>query len=78
MIKRQIRDYLEDILDAINAIEQFTIGIDYESFVQNLEKVFAVSVILWRDQGDQRSRCRHGFQFNLTFPLNLPHETKTG
>ena len=43
MIKRQIRDYLEDILDAINAIEQFTIGIDYESFVQNLEKVFAVS-----------------------------------
>lgn len=43
MTPRQIQDYLEDILDAVNAIEQFTAGIEYEAFAQNLEKVFAVS-----------------------------------
>jgi uncharacterized protein with HEPN domain len=41
--KRQIQDYLQDILDAVTAIEQFTIGIEFETFSQNLEKVFAVS-----------------------------------
>jgi uncharacterized protein with HEPN domain len=41
--KRQIQDYLQDILDAIAAIEQFTAGIEFEAFSQNLEKVFAVS-----------------------------------
>jgi uncharacterized protein with HEPN domain len=41
--KRQIQDYLQDILDAIAAIEQFTTGIEFEAFSQNLEKVFAVS-----------------------------------
>lgn len=43
MIKRQVEDYLQDILDAVTAIEQFTAGIEYEAFSQNLEKVFAVS-----------------------------------
>jgi uncharacterized protein with HEPN domain len=41
--KRHIQDYLQDILDAVAAIEQFTTGIELESFSQNLEKVFAVS-----------------------------------
>lgn len=41
--KRQIQDYLQDILDAVAAIEQFTIGIEFGAFSQNLEKVFAVS-----------------------------------
>ena len=43
MTKRQIQDYLEDILDAVNAIEQFTVEIDFDNFLGNLEKVFAVS-----------------------------------
>ncbi|MEQ8757678.1 MAG: DUF86 domain-containing protein [Coleofasciculus sp. G1-WW12-02] len=43
MTKRQVEDYLQDILDAVAAIEQFTAGIDFEAFSQNLEKVFAVS-----------------------------------
>ncbi len=43
MIKRQIQDYLQDILDSITAIEQFTTGIEFDTFSQNLEKVFAVS-----------------------------------
>lgn len=43
MTKRQLQDYLQDILDAVAAIEQFTSGIDFEGFSQNLEKVFAVS-----------------------------------
>ena len=43
MTKRQVQDYLEDILDAVDAIEQFTVDIQYEAFSQKLEKVFAVS-----------------------------------
>ena len=43
MTKRQIEDYLQDILDAVDAIKQFTTGIEFEAFSQNLEKVFAVS-----------------------------------
>ena len=43
MTKRQVRDYLQDILDAIVAIEQFTKGVEFEEFSNNLEKVFAVS-----------------------------------
>jgi uncharacterized protein with HEPN domain len=45
--KRQVEDYLQDMLDAIAAIEQFieqfTVGIDQQDFSQNIEKVFAVS-----------------------------------
>lgn len=43
MTQRQLEDYLQDILDAVAAIEQFTTGIEFEAFSQNLEKVFAVS-----------------------------------
>ncbi len=43
MTQRQIQDYLQDILDAINAIEQFTAGVTFKDFSQNLEKTFAVS-----------------------------------
>ena len=43
MSKREVADYLQDILDAVAAIEQFTTGINFEDFSQNLEKVFAVS-----------------------------------
>jgi uncharacterized protein with HEPN domain len=35
--------HLQDILDAVAAIEEFTTGIEFEAFLQNLEKVFAVS-----------------------------------
>jgi uncharacterized protein with HEPN domain len=41
--KRQVEDYLQDILDAVDAIEQFTAEVEFEAFSQNLEKVFAVS-----------------------------------
>lgn len=43
MSKRQLEDYLQDILDAVAAIEQFTSGIEFEAFSRNLEKIFAVS-----------------------------------
>ena len=43
MSKREVADDLQDILDAIAAIEQFTAGIEFEGFSQSLEKVFAVS-----------------------------------
>ncbi|QQE65059.1 hypothetical protein GFS31_17440 [Leptolyngbya sp. BL0902] len=39
MTRRQIQDYLQDILDAVAAVEQFTTGIDFDTFSQNLEKV---------------------------------------
>jgi uncharacterized protein with HEPN domain len=38
-----VEDYLQDMVDAIVAIEQFTAEIEFEAFSQNLEKVFAVS-----------------------------------
>lgn len=43
MSKRQIQDYLQDMLNAIAAIEAFTRDTEFEAFSQNLEKVFAVS-----------------------------------
>lgn len=43
MSKRDLEDYLQDILDALAAIEQFTENIEFEAFSNNLEKVFAVS-----------------------------------
>lgn len=43
MTKRQVEDHLQDILDAVAAIEQFTTGVEFEVFSKNLEKVFAVS-----------------------------------
>ena len=43
MTKRHLEDYLQDILDAIGAIEKFTFGIEFTEFSSNLEKVYAVS-----------------------------------
>lgn len=43
MKKRNIEDYLQDIIDAATAIETFTQDIDIDTFSQNLEKIFAVS-----------------------------------
>jgi uncharacterized protein with HEPN domain len=43
MTGRSLEDSLRDILDCMDAIEQFTMGIEFESFSENLEKVFAVS-----------------------------------
>ena len=43
MSKRDLGDYLQDILNAIAAIEQFTENVEFEAFSNNLEKVFAVS-----------------------------------
>lgn len=43
MKNRNIDDYLQDILEAISAIETFTKDVQFEQFSQNLEKVFAVS-----------------------------------
>jgi len=43
MTGRHVEDYLQDILDAIAAIEQFTSDIEFAVFSQNLEKIFAVS-----------------------------------
>jgi uncharacterized protein with HEPN domain len=41
--QRQWSDYLQDILDAVAAIEQFTMGVEFEVFSESLEKIFAVS-----------------------------------
>lgn len=43
MSQRQVKDYLQDILDAIEAIEEFTADVTLEDFRKNREKVFAVS-----------------------------------
>ncbi|MDJ0574591.1 MAG: hypothetical protein QNJ65_05435 [Xenococcaceae cyanobacterium MO_234.B1] len=37
MTKRQIKDYLQDILDAIDAAENFIQGITFQDF-QNVQK----------------------------------------
>lgn len=56
MSKREVADYLQDILDAVAAIEQFTTDIEFEAFSQNLEKVFAV---VKGDRNHWRSREAH-------------------
>jgi uncharacterized protein with HEPN domain len=43
MTQRSLENSLRDILDCMDAIEQFTVGIEFEAFSKNLEKVFAVS-----------------------------------
>lgn len=35
-------DYLRDMLDAIDKVEQFIAGVDYAAFEANPEKIFAV------------------------------------
>ena len=41
--KREIRDYLIDIVENIDKIIKFTSGINYETFIKNDEKVYAVT-----------------------------------
>lgn len=43
MNERQAKDYLEDSLDAIDAIEEFTGNVDFEGFSHNRDNCFAVS-----------------------------------
>lgn len=40
--KREFTDYLQDILDAIEKVEGFTQGMDYEQFAADDKTVFAV------------------------------------
>lgn len=40
--KREYLDYLQDILDATNYIDEFTHGMDYNDFAQDEKTVFAV------------------------------------
>ena len=46
MSQRDLADSLEDILEAIGAIERFTAEVNLENFVQNEEKCFAVEKAL--------------------------------
>ncbi len=43
MSKRQIKDYLQDILDAINAAEIFIEGITFEDLQEDQKTIFAVT-----------------------------------
>lgn len=40
--KREYIDYLRDILDSINKVEQFTEGMDFEQFSSDTKTVYAV------------------------------------
>jgi len=40
--KREYTDYLLDILEAVAKVKQFVKGVEFESFCDNDEKVFAV------------------------------------
>jgi uncharacterized protein with HEPN domain len=42
MTKRELDDFLQDILEAIGAVERFLSGASFEEFAQNEEKIFAV------------------------------------
>lgn len=43
MSKREIKDYLQDILDAMDAAESFINGISFEDFQQDRKTIFAVT-----------------------------------
>ena len=43
MSQRQIRNYLQDILDGINAAETFIAGITFEQFQEDQKTIFAVT-----------------------------------
>jgi uncharacterized protein with HEPN domain len=42
MTKRDLDDFIEDILEAIGSVERFLVGVRFEDFAQNEEKIFAV------------------------------------
>lgn len=43
MTKRSVEDYLQDIIDAINATQEFAIGLDYTTFEKDQKTIFAVT-----------------------------------
>ena len=42
MKKRDYIDYLSDIIDSINAVEEFVKGMEYEIFKKDRKTIFAV------------------------------------
>ncbi len=42
MIKRDYRDYFQDILDAVNEVKEFTQGMDFEAFINDKKTINAV------------------------------------
>jgi len=42
MKNREYGDYIEDILDSINAIKEFVKGIDFEDFTKDKKTIYAV------------------------------------
>ncbi|HEY9700982.1 MAG TPA: DUF86 domain-containing protein [Allocoleopsis sp.] len=46
MRKREFDESFNDILEAINDLEEFTNGVSFEQFIQNKEKIFAVEKAL--------------------------------
>lgn len=42
MKKRDYSDYLQDIMDSVNAVEEFIKGIEYEDFKKDRKTIFAI------------------------------------
>ena len=45
-MKRRVSDYVEDILESIQKIEDFTEGMDYNAFVTDAKTLYAVRTAL--------------------------------
>lgn len=43
MTEREVRDYLQDILNTIESSEHFIEGMDFEQFISDEKTIFAVS-----------------------------------
>ncbi len=43
MSKREFEDYIQDIHDSINAIEEFVKELEFEDFVRDRKTIFAVT-----------------------------------
>jgi len=43
MSERKVEDYLRDMIDAINATEQFILGFDFATFETDQKTIFAVT-----------------------------------
>lgn len=41
-MKREIGDYIEDIIGAMNAAEQFVSGMNYDEFLKDTKTIYAV------------------------------------
>lgn len=42
-MSREFLDYVEDVIDAMSKAQEFTKGMDYESFAKDVKTVFAVT-----------------------------------